>query len=389
MELVDAEVITTRPGRNYVLVRLETDVGLVGWGDATLNGREKAVETALRDHVLPELLGKDPRRIEDVWQSMFRHTYWRGGPVLNTALSGVDVALWDLKGKAAETPVYDLLGGRTREYASVYEHCGGPDAETIVANCESALDHGIEHLRVNPHGESEEYLDLDAVVDVVRRVREELGREPNLLLDVHGRATPVEAARLARRLEDVGLFFLEDPVRPESPNALETVRGSGTPLAVGELATDPWEQLPLVERELIDFVRADVVHVGGITAADKLAAVAELHHVRTAFHGPSDISPIGLAATVHLDLSLANFGVQELPEYARPSYDREELPLWNPEVHDVFSGGATLVDGTGGLDVPDEPGLGVIMDVERAREFEYEPQPLPSPRNPDGSVADW
>lgn len=380
MEIVNAEVVLTCPGRNYVLVRLETEDGLVGWGDATLNGREKAVEAALSHHIFPEIVGRDARRIEDTWQSLFRHTYWRGGPVLNSALSGVDVALWDLKGKATETPVYDLLGGRTREHAQVYQHCGASSVESIVENCETALDRGINHLRINYASGGDQYLDRSAIVDAARTVREQLGPDPELLIDVHGRARPIEAADLARRLEPVSLFFLEDPVRPENPNAFETIRRqTTTPLAMGELFVNPWEMQPLIERELVDFIRVDLAHVGGITAAKKLANVGEHHYVHTAFHGPPDLSPVGFAASVHLDLALSNFGVQELTEH----------DVRYPACADVFEGGARFLEGVGAVDVPDEPGLGITIDEETAREYEYERSHLPAPRYRDGSVQDW
>jgi len=381
MEIARGDALLYGPGRNYVTVRLETADGLVGWGDATLNGRERAVEVALDDHVLPELEGRDANRIEDVWQSLFRQTYWRGGPVLNSALSGVDMALWDLKGKRYGAPVYELLGGRTREYAAVYDHCGGASTEAVIENAREALDRNVAHLRINLSTERGRYLDVDAVADHALAVREALGSEPELLIDVHGRASPIEAADLARRLEPADLFFLEDPIRPENPDGFETIREhSTTPLAMGELFTDPWEMLPLVERDLVDFVRVDLAHVGGITAARKLASVAEHHYVETAFHGPGDLSPVGQAATVHLDVSLANFGVQELTEH-QASY--------GAPVAEAFSGGASFDESVGGLDVPDDPGLGIEVDVDALADYDYERSHLPSPRDADGSVQDW
>ena len=381
MDIINTNTITTRAERNYVIVRIETEDGLVGWGDATLNGREKAVEAALVEHILPDLNGHDPSRIEDVWQMFFRNTYWRGGPVLNTALSGVDMALWDLKGKKADLPVYDLLGGRTREYARVYQHCDATTLDRLVDNIETARDRGIDHYRINYR--RDEGFDFDDFVVGADHVREELGPEPELLVEVHGRARPIEAARLAKRLEPHGLYFLEDPVRPENPDAFETVRRySTTPLAMGELFSNPWEMLPLIERDLVDFVRADLAHVGGITPADKLAAVSEHHYTQTAFHAPGDISPIGQAATIHLDLSLPNFGVQELCEHHTDV---------GPEVAEVFDGGAFFLEGEGALDVPDEPGLGIDVDWEAAieRADEYEREHFGDLRHPDGSVRSF
>ncbi|MFB6140166.1 MAG: galactonate dehydratase [Halosimplex sp.] len=381
MEIRHVDAVLTRPGRNYVLVRVETADGLVGWGDATLNGREKAVEAALDHHLAPELEGRDADRVEDVWQYLFRGTYWRGGPVLNSALSGVDTALWDLKGKAAGAPVYDLLGGRTREYASAYTHCGADAVDDVVANCEAAAERGFEHVRVNVGDPSGEYLNLERVVDGVREVRERLGPDPELIVDVHGRAAPREARRIGRELEPADLYFLEDPLRPENREAFEGLRSATTtPLAMGELFTNPWEMRPLIEDELVDFLRVDLSHVGGVTAARKLAAVAEHHYVETAFHGPPDLSPVGQAASVHVDLSVPNFGVQEYTDYAA---------AYGDPVADVFAGGATLDESVGGLDVPDEPGLGVEVDREAAESYEYERSHLPTVRRGDGSVADW
>jgi len=380
MEIRHAEVLLTRPGRNYVLVRLETADGLVGWGDATLNGREKAVEAALTHHVAPELEGRDAGRVEDVWQSLFRGTYWRGGPVLNSALSGVDMALWDLKGKAVGAPVFDLLGGRTREYATVYTHCGAETVDHIVDNAEAALDRGIDHLRVNVGDPSGQYLNVDRVVDGVTEVRDRLGSAPELIVDVHGRASPREARRIATGLEPADLFFLEDPLRPENKDAFRELRAATTaPLAMGELFTNPWEMRPLVEERLVDFLRVDLAHVGGITAANKLAAVGEHHYVETAFHGPPDLSPVGQAASVHVDLSIPNFGIQEFTDYE---------DVYGESVGDVFAGGATLDESVGGLNVGG-PGLGIEVDREAAREYDYEREHLPTVRHEDGSVADW
>ena len=381
MAIKDAEVLVTNPGRNYVLVRLVTEDGLVGWGDATLNGREKAVEAALEHHVLPEVEGTDPDRVEDTWQELFRGTYWRGGPVLNSALSGVDMALWDLKGKRTGEPVYSLLGGRTREYATVYKHCGDDSVDAVIENAEAALSRGIDHLRVNVGDPAGDYLDLDRVVDGVTEVREALGPDPELIVDIHGRANPREARRIATGLESANLYFLEDPLRPENTDAFERLRhATTTPLAMGELFSNPWEMQPLIEDEQVDFLRVDLAHVGGITAAKKLATIAEHHYVETAFHGPPDLSPVGQAATVHVDCSLPNFGVQELTEYDE---------YYGDAIDDVFTGGATLEESVGGLDVPDEPGLGISVDAEAAREYEYEQSHLPKRRAADGSVADW
>lgn len=394
MKITNADVIVTCPGRNYVLVKIETDEGLTGWGDATLNGREKAVESSLKFHILSELEGKDSGKIEDIWQMLFRNTYWRGGPVLNSALSGIDMALWDLKGKQAGLPVYELLGGRTRDHAKIYSHCGAEDVEKIVENCKDAMTRGVKYLRVNLRSDPIQYIDLDNIVEGVKSVREKIGPNPNLLVDFHSRANPVEAAKLAKQLEPSELYFLEDPVRPENPDVFELIRThSTTPLAMGELFTNPWEMVPLIERNLVDFVRTDLSHIGGITAADKLAALGENHYVRTAFHGPPDLSPVGFAATVHLDISIPNFGVQEYPEYFSQPEDstfKSMLQLPSPsKIDEVFSGGAFTVNGEGAVNVPDKAGLGIEVDESAARQYKFKRRHLPKTRNSDGSVQDW
>ncbi|KXA91225.1 hypothetical protein AKJ57_01995 [candidate division MSBL1 archaeon SCGC-AAA259A05] len=394
MKITDTDVIVTCPGRNYVLVKIETDNGLIGWGDATLNGREKAVESALKFHILPELEGKDARRIEDIWQMFFRNTYWRGGPVLNSALAGVDIALWDLKGKQANLPVYELLGGRTRDHAKFYRHCGAETVAKIVENCKEAINEGVEYLRVNLRSDPIQYIDLDNIAEGVKSTREKIGPEPNLLVDFHGRADPVEAAKLAKQLEPAELYFLEDPVRPENPDVFELIRThSTTPLAMGELFTNPWEMLPLLERNLVDFIRTDLSHIGGITAADKLAAIGDHHYVKTAFHGPPDLSPVGFAATVHLDISIPNFGVQEHPEYFSEPEDstfKSMFQLPSPsKIDEVFSGGAFISDVEGAVNVSDRPGLGIEVNESTARQYDFKRSHLPKPRNPDGSVQDW
>lgn len=380
MDISTVETLVTRPGRNYVLVRIETADGLVGWGDATLNGREQAVAATLSEHIAPELEGRDAARVEDIWQYLFRGTYWRGGPVLNSALSGVDMALWDLKGKRAGEPVYELLGGRTRDYAAAYKHCGGETVDEIVEQAQDALDRGIDYLRVNIGNPEGEYLALDRTIEGVNAVRDRLP-DAELIVDIHGRASPRQARRIATGLEPADLYFLEDPLRPENKDSFERLRQATTiPLAMGELFTNPWEMRPLIERELVDFLRVDLSHVGGITAARKLAAIAEHHYVETAFHGPPDLSPVGQAASVHVDLAVPNFGIQELTDYDA---------YYDDLVEDVFSGGATLEEGVGGFDVADAPGLGIEVDVATAREYEYEREHLPTVRHEDGSVADW
>lgn len=399
MRITDLRVIVTCPGRNFVLVKLFTDDGLYGVGDGTLNGRELAVAELLREHIRPLLIGRDADRIEDIWQYLFRGAYWRGGPVLNTALAAVDLALWDLKGKRAGLPVYSLLGGRTREGALAYTHASGDTFEAVTAQAREYIARGFKVVRCqcaipgtqgtygsgatnSPTGEALPAVEvwepapyLRTIPRLFEHLRRELGDEIELFHDVHERLTPIQAARLGRELEPFHLFFLEDPLRPEHKESFRIVRQhTTTPLAMGELFTHKWECLPLLTEQLIDFIRCDLAHCGGITEARKIAAVAECFQVQTAWHGPPDISPIAHAANVHLDLATSNFGVQEW--VAHP-----------PQVADVIHGGPTFHAGY--LNVSDTPGLGCDIDEGAAAKYPYQRAYLPVARRADGSVQDW
>jgi len=419
MKITEVRVIVTCPSRNYVVVKILTDEpGLYGVGDATLNGRELAVAAALKEHIAPLLLGRDPDRIEDIWQMLFRGTYWRGGPVLMTALAGIDTALWDIKGKRAGMPVYSLLGGKTREGVLCYTHAGGKDFSAVEEDVRRKMEQGFKVIRcqvaipgnIGTYGAgggkeaasaSWKQTASGASVDIVwgdggpmpmvetwepgpylrtiprlfAHLREKLGDEIELFHDVHERLTPIQAARLAKELEPYHLFFLEDCLRPEHKESFRTIRRhSTTPLAMGELFHSRWECLPLITEQLIDFIRCDLGHIGGITEARKIAHIAESYYVQTAWHGPGDIGPAMHAANVHLDLSLPNFGVQEMVAF--------------PEVvHDVLPGSPTYEDGY--LHVNDTPGLGTDVNEALASKYPYERCYLPMTRRADGAVMDW
>ena len=403
MKITNVRVIVTCPGRNYVLLKIETDEpGLYGVGDATLNGRELAVAAALEDHIAPLLIGRDPDRIEDTWQSLFRGTYWRGGPVLMTALAGVDVALWDIKGKRAGLPLYSLLGGKTREGALCYTHAGGRDFVEVEDQIRAAQAKGFRVVRAQvaipgnrgtygtetqdprigaiqvgmPDQEIWEPAPyLRTVPRLFAHLRSTLGDEIEIIHDVHERLTPIQAARLAKELEPYHLFFLEDPLRPEHKESFRLVRAASvTPLAMGELFHTRWECLPLISEQLIDFIRCDLGHIGGITEARKIAALAETYSVLTAWHGPGDIAPITHAANVHLDVAIPNFGVQE-------------MVFWPEAVQAVISGAPAYRDGA--LWPTEAPGLGCDIDERAAARYPYKRAYLPTTRRADGSVHDW
>jgi mannonate dehydratase len=405
LTITNVKVVVTCPDRNYVLVKIETsDPGVYGWGDATLNGRELAVAAALEQHIAPLLIGRDPDRIEDIWQMIYRGTYWRGGPVLMTALAGVDLALWDIKGKRAGMPVYSLLGGRTRDGALAYTHCSGRDFAEVEDSARAAMARGFKAIRVqvlvpgmsgtygvsNQPAERYSSFDMEAlplverfepspylrvIPKLVEHLRVALGDEIELLHDVHERLSPIQAARLAKELEPYHLFFLEDPIRPENKESFRLIRQHTTiPIAMGELFHTRWDGLPLITEQLIDFIRCDLGHIGGITEARKIAAIAESFYVQTAWHGPGDIAPMTHAANVHVDLSIANFGIQEM--------------VFFPEVaQEVMPGAPTFADGY--LNVTDAPGLGTDVNEALAAKYPYKRAYLPVVRRVDGSVGDW
>ena len=403
MNIVSAEVVVTSPGRNFVTLRITTDDGLVGLGDATLNGRELAVAAYLRDHVAPLLIGRDAHAIEDTWQFLYRGAYWRRGPVTMTAIAAVDVALWDVKAQRAGLPLYQLLGGASRAGLLAYGHAGGRDRAELFDSVYRHLDEGFRAIRVQtgvPGIESlygvtasltpyeparrtsrpaEEQWDSRAYLrhlpGVFESVRDEFGPELPLLHDVHHRLTPIEAARLGKALEPYDLFWLEDCTPAENQEALRLVRShTVTPLAVGEVFNSVHDYRTLLAEQLIDYVRSSVTHTGGITALRRILDLAALSQIKSGMHGPTDISPVGMAAALHLGLAIHNFGIQEY------------MP--HPAVTgDVFQQSFTFTNGL--LHPGEQPGLGVRLDLSAAEKFPYQTAYLPVNRLPDGTVHDW
>jgi mannonate dehydratase len=401
VKIAEARVIVTCPGRNFVTLKIVTDEGVTGVGDATLNGRELAVAAYLSEHVVPALIGRDPARIEDTWQYLYRGAYWRRGPVTMTAIAAVDTALWDILGKVAGLPVYRLLGGRSRFGVTVYGHANGFDEAGVLAEVARLVDQGYRAVRVQagipglpttygvsagPHYEpadaavpteavwsTERY--LAHLPAVVARVRDEFGPGLRLLHDVHHRLTPIEAARLGKSLEPYALTWLEDPVPAELPEAYRLIRGhTTTPLAVGEVLNSVWDCERLIHEQLIDYIRCSVVHAGGLTHLRRIFDLAALHHVRSGSHGATDLSPVCLAAALHLDLSIPNFGLQEYMPHS-------------PETDRVFPHGYRFADGY--LHPAEQPGLGVDIDEELAARYPYRPASLPVNRLEDGTLHSW
>src|SRR5664280_1341888 len=377
MKIVEAKVFTCCPGRNFVTLKIRTESGLTGLGDATLNGRELAVASYLEDHVCPLLIGRDAGQIEDIWQYLYKGAYWRRGPVTMNAIGAVDVALWDIKGKAAGMPVYQLLGGRARDGVLVYGHANGDDIPSTVRAVEGFLEQRYRaaegDLPLETVWETRPYLEF--VPKMLHAVREKLGFDFHLLHDVHHRLTPIEAAELGKRIEDCSLFWLEDPTPAELQESFRIIRRhTTTPIAVGEVFNSIWDCQQLIEEQLIDYIRMDAAHSGGLTHLRKIAALGELHNVRTGCHGATDLSPVCLAADLHFGISVPNFGIQE---YMRHS---DETDAVFPHSYRFESGY---------LHPGEEPGLGVELDESLLERFPYKRTYLPVARLRDGSVASW
>ena len=402
MRITDAKVILCSPGRNFVTLKLTTEDGIYGLGDATLNGRELAVASYLNDHVLPLLIGRDARRIEDTWQYLYKGAYWRRGPVTMAAVSAVDTALWDIRGKSLNVPVYQLLGGASREAVLVYGHANGKDLEDTVRAVAHYAKLGYKAIRAQsgipglesiygvgrgqlyyepatPDAPQEDLWSTDLYLNFVprlfERLRKEFGSEIPLLHDFHHRLTPIEAARLGKELEPYHLFWLEDPTPAELQEGFRLIRRhTTTPIAVGEVFNSIYDCQLLIQEQLIDFIRTAVVHAGGISHLRKIAALAEIHHVRTGCHGATDMSPVCMAAALHFDLSVHNFGIQE---YMRHSDETER----------VFPHSYTFSDGM--MHPGDAPGLGVDINEQLAAQHPYRRAYLPINRKLDGTMHSW
>jgi mannonate dehydratase len=389
----DVKTILTQPaGSQLIVVKIITsEPGLYGLGCATFTQRFHAVHAAIEKHLRPFLIGRDVSRIEEIWQMSMVHGYWRNGPVLNNAISGVDMALWDIKGKQAGMPVYQLLGGKCREAAAVYVHADGRDPQEVEENVSTFLAQGYRYIRVQMGGYGGKPAKLakpDGAPDgayydppeyarqtlrMMEHVRSSLGVEVELLHDVHERLRPIEAIQFAKDVERFRLFFLEDVLAPEDLEWFQLIRQQcSTPLAMGELFNHPREWGPLIAEKLIDFVRMHVSQMGGITPARNVAAFAHTYGIRTAWHGPGDVSPVGHAANLHLDLWAPNFGVQEWCRF--PEFVYEMFP-GTPEVQNGY------------MYANDGPGLGIDIDERLAAKYppQDEVEFWTQTRLPDGS----
>lgn len=408
MKITSAEVFIGGPGKNYVTLKIMTDEGVYGLGDATLNNRETLPAAYLRDYLIPCLIGMDPRNSEDIWQYFYRGAYFRGGPIAMAAYGAIDMALWDIKGKLANMPLYHLFGGKSRDGAMVYAHATGANLEGLMDNVARYVEQGYKAVRVQcgipdmpsasygvteSESNEEDYItDFSGIVpkleiwntdrymrfmpDALMAIRERFGPDLKILHDVHHRLLPREAAEFAKAVEPARLFWLEDPTPAENQDALRLLRQHSTvPIAIGEVFNSPWDCNKLIENELIDFIRVAVTYAGGITPVKRIVDLAAMHHVRTGFHGAPSHSPLCMAAQAHLNAWAPNFGIQEY------------LVLGTPECDALFPSEHKMDNGM--FYVSDAPGLGVDFDESEAAKYEYSPGSHPVVRLEDGTLWNY
>ncbi len=381
----DISVIECEPaGVRLTVVKITTDQdGLYGYGCATFTQRADLVKPAVEKYLKPLLLGKTTDRIEDIWWTCYDSSYWKNGPVLNNAISGIDQALWDIKGRQAGMPVYQLLGGKAREAVDTYAHADGPEYADVVAAAKKYMDQGFRNVRVqigvpgmagygSAHGNAtttykplhdkplfEPTAYIRRALKLFEVCRKELGEEVNLLHDMHERVTPNQAVQFCKDVEQFKLFFVEDPLSPEDIAYFRQIRENcATPIAMGELFNSPHEWQPLIEGRLIDYIRCHLSQMGGLTPARKVAILAEQFGVKTAWHGPGDVSPVGHMAQVTLDIVSPNFGIQEYS----PFNERSEA---------IFHGCPLMKDGY--LWVNEAPGWGIEVDEKEAAKSPFTP----------------
>ncbi len=408
MKIADAKVFVGGPGKNYVTLKIMTDAGVYGLGDATLNNRETLPAAYLQDYLIPNLIGMDPRNSEDIWQFFYRGAYFRRGPIAMAAFGAIDMALWDIKGKLANMPLYQLFGGKSREGAMVYAHATGADLPDLMDSISAYVEQGYKAVRVQcgipgmptasyavpdeKGGKGDFITDFSGIVPkteiwdterymrfmpgALADIRDKFGPDLILLHDVHHRLLPREAAEFAKAVEPAGLYWLEDPTPAEDQNALRLIRQhSTTPIAIGEVFNSIWDCNKLIENEFIDFIRVAVTYAGGITHVKRIVDLAGLHNVRTGFHGAPSHSPISMAAQYHLNAWAPNFGIQEY------------LVLGTAECDALFPSDHVMHRGM--VHVSDAPGLGIDFDEREAAKYEYKPGSHPVVRLEDGTLWNY
>lgn len=380
VKITKVRAILTAPyGINLVIVKVETDQdGLYGIGCATFTQRAHTVVSAIEEYLDPFCKGKNAANIEDMWQTAYQSSYWRNGPILNNALSGVDQALWDIKGKMAGMPVHDLLGGKTRFAVDTYTHASGRSTGEVMDDVEKYKEMGFRNIRIQLGGYGSTHLANDpdwkqggfgnpgdntidpqaykrGTIEIFKKARERFGNEIELLHDMHERLQPMDAIDMIKKVEEYRPFFIEDPFSPENMGWFKMLREhTSVPIAMGELFNSPHEWLEPMSSRLYDFIRIHISQIGGITPAMKVARLGEWFNVRTAWHGPGDTSPVGHAANAHIDLAIWNFGIQEAQHFKELTYE-------------VFPGTPTVKNGY--MHVNEAPGLGIDINEKLVKKY--------------------
>lgn len=407
MKITGAKVFVGGPGKNYVTLKIETDEGVYGLGDATLNNREILPAKLLEDYFIPCLIGKDPRDSEDIWQYFYRGAYFRRGPITMAAIGAIDMALWDIKGKIAGLPLYQLFGGKSREGSLVYAHATGADLEDLLDSIAHYQDQGYKAIRIQcgipgmPEGgygiakgkeDSKHFITqygslpepeiwdtgkyLQYMPTVFEKIRDRFGPDLKVLHDVHHRLLPREAAAFGKEIEQYDLFWMEDPTPAEDQSALRLIRQHTTvPIAIGEVFNSLWDCKQMIEEELIDFIRVSVAYAGGITHVRRIVELAAIHNVRTGFHGAPSHSPVSMAAQSHINAWAPNFGIQEY------------LVLGTAECDALFPSEHFYKDGM--FHVSDAPGHGVDFDEDEAERYSYKRGYHPIVRLEDGTMWNY
>ena len=383
MEIVDYELFEVPP--RWLFLKIETSEGIVGWGEPVVEGRAKTVRIAVEELMDNYMVGEDPRRIEDHWHKMYRGGFYRGGPVLMSAIAGVDQALWDIKGKYYDAPVHELLGGRVRDRMRIYQWIGGDRPSDVRKEArEKIVDKGLTALKMNATGEFrriESPAKIDQAVKRVEAVRDEVGKDVDIGLDFHGRVSKSMAVKLADRFEEYDPMFIEEPVLSGNNEALKDISSHTTiPIATGERMYSRWDFKPVLKQGSVDIIQADPSHAGGITELNKIASMAEAHDVSIAPHCP--LGPISFASALQVDACSHNAIIQEQSLGIHYNKDTELHDyLANPEVFDYEDGY---------IDVPEASGLGVEIDEEAVRKHSGDVDwHNPVWRHKDGSVAEW
>jgi len=377
MKITDVTVILAREWRTFLFVIIDTDEGIYGVGESGITGRELAIAGAI-EHFKPLLIGEDPFRTEHIWQRLFRVGFYPAQKILTAAIAAIDIALWDIKGKATGLPVYQLLGGQVRDKVASYNHVHGSSTEEIIERIQEAINDGWKFTRLElPHEKDNSIEPRTAVVKCIEQfeaIRGAVGDKIEICYDIHTRLSPPDALWFCKEAEQYRPYFIEDPLRSEYTQAYRNLRSqTSVPLAFGEQYSSKWDFRQAIEEDLFDYARIDVCICGGLTEAKKIAGWCETHYIDIVVHNP--IGPVATAACLHLNLSLPNFGVQETPH--RPG---ESMP-------DVVTGLPEWKDGY--LLPPDKPGLGFEFDREAIKKYPYTQPDRPELHRVDGSFTNW